>query len=36
MISHKAIDGLRLLVGLDWITALKSSQIRALAQGGAP
>src|SRR5271166_5197693 len=35
MISHKAIDGLRSLDGLAWITALKSSQIRALAQGGA-
>jgi transposase len=35
MISHKAIDGLRTLQGLAWITALKSSQIRALAQGGA-
>ena len=35
MISHKAIDTLRSLEGLAWITALKSSQIRALAQGGA-
>ncbi len=35
MISHKAINGLRSLEGLDWITALKSSQIRALAQDGA-
>ncbi len=34
MISHKAIDGLRVLDGLAWITALKSSQIRALVQGG--
>ncbi len=34
MISHKAIDTLRALDGLDWITALKSSQIRALVQGG--
>jgi hypothetical protein len=34
MISHKAIDTLRLLDGLAWITALKSSQIRALVQGG--
>jgi len=34
MISHKAIDTLRSLEGLAWITALKSSQIRALAQGG--
>jgi len=35
MISHKAIDGLRSLDGLAWITALKSAQIRALAQSGA-
>lgn len=35
MISHKAIDSLRSLDGLAWITALKSSQIRALVQGGA-
>ena len=35
MISHKAIDELRELDGLAWITALKSSQIRALVQGGA-
>ena len=34
MISHKAIDGLRVLDGLAWITALKSSKIRALVQGG--
>ena len=34
MISHKAIDTLRTLDGLAWITALKSSQIRALVQGG--
>jgi transposase len=34
MISHKAIDSLRALDGLAWITALKSSQIRALVQGG--
>lgn len=34
MISHKAIDTLRSLEGLAWITALKSSQIRALVQGG--
>jgi len=34
MISHKAIDTLRSLEGLAWITALKSSQIRALAQAG--
>ena len=35
MISHKAIEDLRSLEGLAWITALKSSQIRALVQGGA-
>ena len=35
MISHKAIEGLRSLEGLAWITALKSAQIRALVQGGA-
>jgi len=35
MISHKAIDSLRELPGLAWITALKSSQIRALVQNGA-
>jgi transposase len=34
MISHKAIGELRALDGLAWITALKSSQIRALVQGG--
>jgi len=34
MISHKAIDTLRSLDGLAWITALKSSQIRTLVQGG--
>jgi len=34
MISHKAIGELRALEGLAWITALKSSQIRALVQGG--
>jgi transposase len=34
MISHKAIDTLRSLDGLAWITALKSTQIRALVQGG--
>ncbi len=35
MISHKAIDTLRSLDGLEWVTALKSSQIRTLVQGGA-
>jgi hypothetical protein len=34
MISHKAIDSLRELDGLAWITALKSAQIRSLVQGG--
>lgn len=34
MISHKAIDTLRSLEGLAWITALKSAQIRALVHGG--
>jgi hypothetical protein len=34
MISRKAIDTLRSLDGLAWITALKRSQIRALVQGG--
>jgi hypothetical protein len=34
MISHKAIGELRTLDGLAWITALKSSQIHALVQGG--
>ncbi len=33
MISHKAIGELRELDGLAWITALKSSQIRALVEG---
>ena len=35
MISHKAIEDLRSLEGLAWITALKSSQIRSLVEGGA-
>jgi transposase len=35
MISHKAIGELRELEGLAWITALKSSQIRALVEGEA-
>jgi hypothetical protein len=33
MISHKAIGELRELAGLSWITALKSTQIRALVEG---
>ena len=35
MISHKAIDSLRELPGMAWITALKSGQIRALVHSGA-
>jgi transposase len=35
MISHRAIEDLRSLEGLAWITALKSGQIRGLVQGGA-
>jgi hypothetical protein len=35
MISHKAIQELRELEGLSWITALKSTQIRALVEGEA-
>jgi hypothetical protein len=35
MISHKAIGELGELAGLEWITALKSTQIRALVQGEA-
>ena len=35
MISHKAIEDLRGLDGLAWITALKSAQIRSLVEGGA-
>jgi len=35
MISHTAIDSLRELPGLAWITALKSSQIRSLVYSGA-
>jgi transposase len=35
MISHKAIDSLRSLEGLAWITALRSSQIRSLVHSGA-
>jgi hypothetical protein len=34
MISHKAIAELRELEGLGWITALKSTQIRSLVEGG--
>jgi len=33
MISHKAIQELREIEGLGWITALKSGQIRALIEG---
>jgi transposase len=35
MISHKAIQELRDLEGLSWITALKSVQIRSLMESGA-
>ena len=35
MISHKAIQELRELEGLGWISALKSSQIRTLVEGEA-
>ena len=35
MISHKAIEELRSLDGLAWITPLKSAQIRSLVEGGA-
>lgn len=35
MISHKALGELRTLEGMDWITALKSVQIRALVESGA-
>jgi Transposase DDE domain len=35
MISHKAIDSLRDMAGVDWITALKSVQIRTLLTEGA-
>lgn len=34
MISQKAIEALREIDGLDWITALKTGQIRALLEGG--
>lgn len=34
MISHKAIEALRDLEGVSWITALKSAQIRALLEQG--
>ena len=35
MIGQAAVGDLRKIVGLEWITALKSSQIRALVEGGA-
>ena len=35
MIGQAAVEDLRKVVGLQWITALKSSQIRALVEGGA-
>ena len=34
MISQKGIDELKTLSGVDWITALKSAQIRSLVDGG--
>jgi transposase len=34
MVSQKAIDEIRDIDGLDWITALKSGRIRALLDGG--
>jgi transposase len=34
MVSQKAIDELKDINGLDWITALKSGRIRALLDGG--
>jgi len=34
MVSQKAIDELKDIDGLDWITALKSGRIRALLDGG--
>ncbi len=35
MIGQAAIEDLRAVAGLEWITALKSGQIRALLEGGA-
>ena len=35
MISHKAIGEIKSIEGMAWITALKSSQIRALVEAGA-
>ena len=35
MIGQAAVEDLRQIAGLEWITALKSSQIRALVDGGA-
>jgi len=35
MIGQAAIEDLRDIAGLEWITALKSAQIRALVEGGA-
>ena len=34
MIGQAAVEDLRQIVGLEWITALKSNQIRALVEGG--
>jgi len=35
MIGQAAVEDLRKVPGLEWITALKSTQIRALVEGGA-
>ena len=35
MIGQAAVEDLRQIAGLEWITALKSGQIRALVEGGA-
>ena len=35
MITHKQIDALRPIDGIDWITALRSETIRKLVEGGA-
>ena len=35
MIGQELVEDLRKVQGLEWITALKSSQIRALVEGGA-
>ena len=35
MITHKQIDALRPIDGIDWITALRSETIRKLVEAGA-